>query len=218
VTDGADLTFGVGDRSNPKRPGRAASRDPWAARASTPGTASACAPPAEPTGELDPRFSDPDAEPTPWSEIVAVLESAELSWLTTVRADGRPHVTPLVTIWQEGALYFCTGPGEQKAVNLEQQQHVAVTTGCNGWRSGLDVVVEGEAERVTDRRRLERLADAWATKWDGSWRFAVDDEGFRNELGGLALVFGVRPTKVLAFAKGTFGHTRYRSLDADATG
>lgn len=204
MTDDADLAFGGTGMQNPNRADRAAAHEPPSATAAASPSATA------PIGELDPRFSDPDAQPTPWSETVAVLEGAELSWLTTVRADGRPHVTPLVAIWQEGALYFCTGPEEQKAVNLEHQQHVAVTTGCNAWRSGLDVVVEGEAERVTDRGRLEQLADAWVTKWDGSWRFAVDAEGFRNELGGSALVFGVRPNKVLAFAKGTFGYTRYR--------
>jgi hypothetical protein len=28
--------------------------------------------------------------------------------------------------------------------------------------------------------------------------------------GGMALVFEVKPTKILAFAKGTFSHTRYQ--------
>jgi hypothetical protein len=46
-----------------------------------------------PTAEFDSRFSDPEAGPTPWSEAAQVLEHAELYWLTTVRADGRPHVT-----------------------------------------------------------------------------------------------------------------------------
>jgi hypothetical protein len=73
-------------------------------------------------------------------------------------------------------------------------------------------MVEGTAERVTSRAELERLAAAWRTKWDGSWKFEVGDDGsFRNEGGGdgEALVFAVRPAKVLAFAKGTFSHTRH---------
>lgn len=170
----------------------------------------------EPAGELDPRFSDPDADPTPWSEVDAALRGAELAWLTTVRADGRPHVTPLVTVWDGGVLYFCTGPDEQKAVNLRHRDQVAVTTGCNAWTEGLDVVVEGPAALIADRGLLERLADLWTTRWDGAWRFEADYEGFRNEADGLALVFGVRPRKVLAFAKGTFGHTRFRFADTAA--
>jgi hypothetical protein len=48
----------------------------------------------EPTAKLDARFSDERAEATPWADAARALEEAELYWLTTVRADGRPHVTP----------------------------------------------------------------------------------------------------------------------------
>jgi nitroimidazol reductase NimA-like FMN-containing flavoprotein (pyridoxamine 5'-phosphate oxidase superfamily) len=96
-----------------------------------------------------------------------VLESAELFWISIVRADGRPHVTPLVAVWLEGALHFATGSQEQKAVNLEGNHHVSLTTGCNDWKDGLDVVVEGEAVQVTDHAQLEKLANAWANKRDG---------------------------------------------------
>jgi hypothetical protein len=37
----------------------------------------------------------------------------------------------------------------------------------------------------------------------------VRDGGFQNPGGGTALVFSVRPAKVLAFAKGRFGQTRH---------
>jgi hypothetical protein len=86
---------------------------------------------------------------------------------------------------------------------------VALVTGANGWQSGLDVVVEGEAVRVTDPEQLQRLAAAWAQKWDGRWRYSVGEDGFRHDV-GTALVFAVRPAKVLAFAKGSFSHTRHR--------
>ncbi len=108
--------------------------------------------------ELDPRFSDPVASAVPWEDAQRVLEDAQLAWITTVRTDGRPHVTPLVTVWLDDALHFCTGPDEQKARNLAANPNVVVTTGCNQWDEGLDVVVEGEAQRVTDAPTLERLA------------------------------------------------------------
>lgn len=161
-----------------------------------------------PTTRLDARFSDPDARPTSWGDADVVLESAGLSWLTTVRADGRPHVTPFVAVWLDDAAHFCTGPDEQKAVNLRANPHVVLTTGCNRWDGGLDVVVEGDAVPTTDEAVLRRLADAWRTKWDGEWQYEVDDGAFRHE-GGRALVFSVAPTKVLAFGKGTFTHTRH---------
>ena len=178
----------------------------------------------EPVIELDARFSDPDSEPTPWDRTREVLESAQLAWVSTVRADGRPHVTPLVAVWLDGAFHFCTGPDEQKGVNLATNPHVVLTTGCNHWDHGLDVMVEGEARRVTDRATLERLAAAWATKWDGTWQFDVADDGFHPRTAETpsspqadtpALVFAVEPTKVLAFGKGqgSFTHTRYLPAD-----
>jgi general stress protein 26 len=162
-----------------------------------------------PSSALDSRFSDPDAESTSWDDAVRVLEAAQLFWITSVRADGRPHVTPLVAVWLDGAIHFCTGADEQKAVNLRTNQHVVLTTGCNDWRQGLDVVVEGTAVRETDDATLRRLADAWRTKWDGQWQFEARDGTFHHE-SGAALVFTVAPTKVLAFGKGPYTHTRHR--------
>ena len=164
----------------------------------------------EPVTELDARFSDPAAVAVDWDQTRRTLEDAELFWIATVRADGRPHATPLVGVWLDEAIHFATGFGEQKAVNLRTNQHVILMTGCNEWERGLDVMVEGEAVQVTDERLLKRLAEAWQTKWDGRWRYAVHECGFRHEANTEAiLVFSVKPTKVLAFAKGTFGQTRH---------
>ena len=165
----------------------------------------------QPVTELDTRFSDQNAVATGWEETRNALEEAELYWISTVRADGRPHVTPLVAVWLDDAIHFATGPDEQKAVNLRTNPHVILTTGCNGWERGLDLVVEGEAVQVADEGVLARLAEAWATKWDGRWIYEVHDCAFRHEGGtGALLVFSVKPAKVLAFAKGTFGQTRHR--------
>src|SRR3954466_7931187 len=127
----------------------------------------------QPLTELDARFSDQDAVATDWEETRRALEEAELFWISTVRADGRPHVTPLVAVWLDDAIHFATGPDEQKAINLQTNAHVILTTGCNTWDRGLDVVVEGDAVRVTDDAVLERLAKCWTTKWDGRWHYEV---------------------------------------------
>ena len=73
---------------------------------------------------------------------------------------------------------FCTGPEEQKAQNLAHSTAVAVTTGVNTWNDGLDVVVEGDAERVTGLDTLTRLADAIREKYDGVWDFTPHEDGF----------------------------------------
>ncbi len=164
---------------------------------------------SEPSTRIDPRFSDQTGRATTWSETRAVLDSAQLFWLTTVRADGRPHVTPLVAVWLDDAIHFSTGEAEQKAVNLRANSHVILTTGCNTWSDGLDVVVEGDAAQVTDEAKLARLVTAWSAKWDGRWQYQVHDGRFQHGAGE-ALVFAVAPTKVLAFGKGTFTHTTHR--------
>jgi general stress protein 26 len=163
-----------------------------------------------PVTELDERFSEPGATVTPWPETQRALEAAQLFWITTVRADGRPHVTPLVAVYLDGALYFSTGAEEQKRINLQTNPHVALTTGCNDWSRGLDIVVEGRAEQATDDDLLRQLALLWATKWDGTWQFGAEDGVFHLAEGGTSLVFRVAPHKVLAFGKRPFSHTRHR--------
>ena len=164
----------------------------------------------EPATKLDTRFSDPASSATAWTETRRELESAELFWITTVRADGRPHVSPLVAVWYDDALYFATGSAEQKALNLGANPNVILTTGCSHWDRGLDIVVEGLAARVTEDALLARLATAWTQKWDGRWHYEARDGLFHHPGGGDALVYAVRPDKVLSFGKGTFSHTTHR--------
>ncbi|MCX2971853.1 MULTISPECIES: pyridoxamine 5'-phosphate oxidase family protein [Streptomyces] len=167
----------------------------------------------KPVAELDARFSDGAARPTPWPVAAERLAAAEVYWLTTVRADGRPHVTPLIGVSVDETLHFCTGPGEQKARNLERDAHCVVTTGNGTLDDGEDLVVEGEAVRVADEARLGRLAREYAAKYGPRWAFAVRD-GRLVPPGGVgepAVAFAVVPTRAFGFAKGErFGQTRWR--------
>ena len=162
-----------------------------------------------PVTQLETRFSEPGAVATEWPETLRALESAELFWICTVRSDGRPHLTPLVALWLDDALYFCTGETEQKFINLRGNSSVLLVTGCNNWDHGLDFSVEGTAVPVTDDDLLRRLAQAWTVKWDGRWQWDVRDGAFYHKEGGEVPVFRVTPSKVLAFAKGNSGHTRH---------
>jgi uncharacterized pyridoxamine 5'-phosphate oxidase family protein len=171
---------------------------------------------ATPQTQLHERFSSPDAAAMPWDDAAVVLGEAEIYWVTTVRPDGRPHVTPLVAVWLDDALYFCTGDDERKARNLRENRSCVMTTGCNVFRSGIDVVVEGEAANVTDVATLQRVADALLAKYD--WPYRVRD-GALEELGrpdegenrGIAIVFRVAPSTIFAYGRGeSFSATRYR--------
>ena len=162
------------------------------------------------SARFDSRFSDPEAGPTPWADAADALARAELYWLTTVRADGRPHVTPLIGVAEDATVHFCTGLREQKARNLEQERRVALTTGTNTWAAGLDVVVEGSAVRVTAQAELQRLADAYEAKYGSVWHFDVGDGVFLDGGDDPGAVFRIEPAKVLAFAKAPHAQTTFR--------
>ena len=170
-----------------------------------------------PTAHLDSRFSTHGAGPVAWEEVQRGLGEADLFWVVTVRADGRPHVTPLLAVVLDDVLHFCTGPTEQKAKNLATNPHCSLLTG-NGTRlEGLDLVVEGTAVRVTDESLLRRLADEWVRKYGQDWRFEVVDGAFvhaddslRGDDPGSAHVFAVVPRSVFAFGKGEpYSQTRF---------
>lgn len=111
---------------------------------------------SEPTPVLHPGFSTPGSTAVPWSKVLGVLQRAEIYWISTLRADGRPHVTPLPAMWLHDALHFATGLEEQKGRNLPRNPNCVLSTGNNSYRHGLDVVVEGRAERVTRPRHSGR--------------------------------------------------------------
>ncbi|MBC6459610.1 pyridoxamine 5'-phosphate oxidase family protein [Actinomadura sp. HBU206391] len=165
----------------------------------------------EPVTELG-AFSSDDAVATEWAQARADLRNAELYWLSTVRPDGRPHVTPLLGVWLDGALYFCTGTAERKAANLAQNPHCVLTTGRN-ILDGLDLVVEGAAAGVSDEAELRQVADTFESKYgprftapEGTW-FGLGD----SIRGGDVLVYRVAPSTAFGFGKGEhFSQTRWR--------
>lgn len=161
-----------------------------------------------PLTALDARYSGEDARATPWPDAVSMLEKAGLFWVSTVRGDGRPHVTPVVGVWVDGALYFSSGPGEQKSRNLAANRQCAVTTGCNTWNQGFDIVLQGEAVVVRDLVLLQRVADAFLAKYGSDWAFEVASDGtFAGH--GVSLVYQLAPQQGLGFGKGPFSHTRW---------
>ncbi len=126
---------------------------------------------AEPRTELQQRFSDEGATATPWADVQERLAEAEIWWLSTVRPDGRP-------LWVGGALHFCTGADERKALNLAGNPHCVLTTGGNDLHAGLDLVVEGDAVRVLNCDRLRTAAEAFESKYGSEWHFDVGDGVF----------------------------------------
>ena len=103
----------------------------------------------EPTAELG-AFSSPGAVSPVWARARGDLQDAQVYWLSSVRPDGRPHVTPLLGVWLDGALYFCTGPTERKARNLAQNPCCVLTTGRNTLENRKNTAPVGLSSVPTD--------------------------------------------------------------------
>ncbi len=120
------------------------------------------------------------APPIPWASVRERLEESltqgpgsggpgrHTCWLATVGPDGRPHVRPLGALWVDGAFYFTSGPATRKSRNLAAIPHCAITVATHAF----DLVVEGTAAKVTDKAKLERIAEAFTTE---GWEASVDD-------------------------------------------
>ncbi len=163
-----------------------------------------------PQATLDPRFGAPDAPAAPWPDVEQVLRTQQMACLSTVRPDGRPHVTPLVFVWVPGTssdgwpgrLFVHTGEGEQKTVNLAANPACALVLAQPGWETGLDVVVEGAARRVDDLADARLFAAALAAK-NPDWTYEVDDVGLVDPASERRpVVLEVVVAKVLAFGRG----------------
>jgi pyridoxine/pyridoxamine 5'-phosphate oxidase len=155
-------------------------------------------------------FSSPGALATSWAQGRDELARAQLYWLSTVRPDGRPHVTPLLGVWREDALYICTGSGERKAKNLAQNPNCALTTGRNDL-DGLDLVIEGQVAPVGDKPELRNVADAFEAKYgrhfapQGTWAGLGD--AIRD---ATVVVYRVAPSTAFGFGKGQhYSQTRW---------
>ena len=119
------------------------------------------------------RYGSP---PLPWSRPRDLLATAALPdsgpltfFLGTSRPDGRPHAAGVGAVWSGGDLYFPSGPGTRKTRNLAANPACTISVKLEG----IDLVLEGEATRVTDGATLEQLAGLYRAV---GWPAEVDGE------------------------------------------
>jgi nitroimidazol reductase NimA-like FMN-containing flavoprotein (pyridoxamine 5'-phosphate oxidase superfamily) len=113
-----------------------------------------------------------DAGTTPWSDARERLARGRTYWLATGRADGRPHVMPVLAVWLDGMLHFVAAPSSRKAHNLARSPQCVITVSADA----LDMVVEGSARKVREESRLRRVAAEYASKY--AWHVTVRDGAF----------------------------------------
>lgn len=109
-------------------------------------------------------------------------------------------------------MWFTTGDNEQKAKNLEANQHCALTTGTDTL-TGTDYVIEGVARLVTEEATRETLGIAFEETY--GWQFAREDAtwyGLSDAIRtGTVQLYRVQPDTAFAFTTGCeSSQTRYR--------
>lgn len=111
----------------------------------------------------------------PWSRPRDLLAASATSnttfFLGTVRPDGRPHAAGIGALWHDGDLYVVSGPETRKGRNLAANPACTISVKLEG----IDLVLEGEASRVTDRPMLEEVARLYH---ETGWPAEVEGDAF----------------------------------------
>jgi hypothetical protein len=133
-------------------------------------------------------------------------------WLATINQDGSPHVTGVGALWVENTFWFETGNATRKATNLARDPRCTLSVATHEF----DLVVEGQARKVTDPATVAKMAVAWAAQ---GWPARVDGTGqaltaeFSAPSAGPPPWFVYRLTPLTATAVATVepgGATRWR--------
>ena len=91
-------------------------------------------------------------------------------WLTTLNADGSPHVTSVGALWHARSGWFQTGDRTRKARNVARDPRCSVSVATKGF----DVMIAGDARRVRDPRVVAEIAALWAKS---GWPAQPDQSG-----------------------------------------
>jgi hypothetical protein len=141
------------------------------------------------------------AAPLPWSRALKQLDAGAAGsyWLATTEPDGRPHVAAVGALWVDGKIYFVTGSRTRKGRNLAANPDCVISVSL----TGIDLVVEGSAVRITDRPTLLRLADRYAAQ---GWPASVSGDALTAEYSAPSAgpppwnLYVVRPTTAFGVA------------------
>lgn len=157
--------------------------------------------------------------PIPWSTALAALEAGEQAnanetwFLATSRPDGRPHLAGVGGIWDQGKMYFVSGAGTRKSRNIAENPNCAASVSLKG----IDLVIEGRAERVTDESTLRHIAKRYA---EGGWPAEVKDGALTYDYSAPSAgpppwdVYSIRPTTIYGvLGREPGGATRWRFDD-----
>src|SRR5262249_26252684 len=103
---------------------------------------------------------------------LATMPTPEVTYfLGTCRPDGTPHAAGIGAQWMDGDLYFTSNPTARKARDLAVNSLCTISVRL----PGIDLVLDGSAERVTEPETLERVAAGYR---EGGWPAQVEGDAF----------------------------------------
>jgi hypothetical protein len=90
-------------------------------------------------------------------------------WLATINDDGSPHVTGIGALWTDRSFWFETGERTRKGRNIARDPRCTLSVATQQF----DLVVDGEATKVTDPATVAAMAARWASE---GWPARVERE------------------------------------------
>ncbi|MPZ99713.1 MAG: pyridoxamine 5'-phosphate oxidase family protein [Dehalococcoidia bacterium] len=109
-----------------------------------------------------------------WSRVrdtLAAPSPSDRFFLGTTRPDGQPHAAGVGALWSDGDFYVVSGPDTLKSRNLAANPACTISAAVQG----IDLVLEGEATRVTDGPALEHVAALYRAS---GWPAEVEGDAF----------------------------------------
>lgn len=162
-----------------------------------------------------------DAPLIPWAKVRELLAEGlteapgtggpdrHTGWLTTIDADGAPHVVPVGVLFDGGSIYFNAGPATRKAKNIAYDGRCAITVATHPF----DLVFEGEVLKLTDDARVQHVAQLFV---DQGWPATARGGALYAEYSAPSAgpppwhAYEMTPATVYAFgAAEPFGATRW---------
>lgn len=132
------------------------------------------------------------------------------SWIATTAPSGRPHLTGVGALWADDKFYIVSGPGTRKSKNLARDKRCVIAVNLDD----LDLVVEGKARRVTDKKTLARMVKLYNRQ---GWPARVEKDAFTAEYSAPSAgrppwyLYEITPTSAFGVTTGKpFGATRWR--------
>lgn len=119
------------------------------------------------------------------------LREEEITWMTTVRADGQPQSVPVWFLWDGEGFLIYSQEGRQKLKNIASNPRVGLNLNSNA--TGEDVArVEGTAEIDGDAPSADEV-EAYVDKYrEAIARIGFDVDGFAREY---SVAVRVTPTR-----------------------